>query len=92
MAEPESAIRPEDVPLYDDGEAPEEHRVSPSIEGPFHEVKDRVIASFERDYLTQLLTRAGGNMSKAARQAHIDRTTLYRLMEKHGLNRTDLPE
>ena len=34
-----------------------------------------------------LTTRAGGNMSKAARLAGIDRTTLYRLMEKHGLRR-----
>ena len=31
------------------------------------------------------MQRAGGNMSKAARIAGIDRTTLYRLMERHGL-------
>jgi transcriptional regulator of acetoin/glycerol metabolism len=29
-------------------------------------------------------------MSKAARLANIDRTTLYRLMEKHGFRRDDL--
>ena len=35
----------------------------------------------------QLVERAQGNMSKAARIAGVDRTTLYRLMEKHGLHR-----
>ena len=46
-----------------------------------------MIAQFELQYLTWLLTRAGGNMSKAARIAGVDRTTLYRLMERHGLQR-----
>jgi DNA-binding NtrC family response regulator len=55
-------------------------------------VKERVVSDFERDYLTRLVARAGGNMSKAARQANIDRTTLYRLMEKHGLQREDSAE
>ena len=31
--------------------------------------------------------RAGGNLSKAARLARVDRTTFYRLMERHGLQR-----
>ena len=51
-----------------------------------------VVSDFERDYLTRLVARAGGNMSKAARQANIDRTTLYRLMEKHGLQRDEASE
>jgi DNA-binding NtrC family response regulator len=46
-----------------------------------------LIAAFERRYLTWLVNRAGGNMSRAARIAGVDRTTLYRLMEKHGLQR-----
>jgi transcriptional regulator of acetoin/glycerol metabolism len=33
------------------------------------------------------VNRAGGNMSKAARIAGVDRTTLYRLIEKHDLER-----
>jgi transcriptional regulator of acetoin/glycerol metabolism len=31
-------------------------------------------------------------MSKAARLAGIDRTTLYRLMDKHGLTKADAAE
>jgi len=54
----------------------------------YHAARDRVIAQFERQYLTWLINRAGGNMSKAARIAGVDRTTLYRLMERHGLQRS----
>ncbi|OBQ34696.1 MAG: hypothetical protein AN485_15405 [Anabaena sp. MDT14b] len=53
----------------------------------FHLAKDNLIAHFEKEYLARLTMRAGGNMSKAARLAGIDRTTLYRLMEKHGFKR-----
>jgi DNA-binding NtrC family response regulator len=49
--------------------------------------RERLVAEFELQYLTQLLTQAGGNMSRAARAAGVDRTTLYRLMERHGLDR-----
>ncbi|HEY3933856.1 MAG TPA: sigma-54 dependent transcriptional regulator [Gemmatimonadales bacterium] len=92
LVEPEQVIEPGDVPIYDDAEVVSERTAAPQLDGPFHDVKDRVIAQFERDYLTRLVARAAGNMSKAARQANIDRTTLYRLMEKHGLQRDDRGE
>ena len=53
----------------------------------FHDAKEELISRFEREYLAQVIARTGGNMSEAARQAAIDRTTLYRLMEKHELSR-----
>lgn len=92
LAEPEQSIEPNDIPIYDDVETPAQRMPSPQLDGPFHDVKEQVIAQFERDYLTRLVARAAGNMSKAARQANIDRTTLYRLMEKHGLQRDDRGE
>jgi DNA-binding NtrC family response regulator len=52
---------------------------------PFRIAKDGVIDSFERSYLSQLLEAAGGNMSKAARMAGMDRMYLHRLVQKHGL-------
>src|SRR5947208_13433707 len=62
--------------------------ISTLLEESYHAARDRVIAQFERQYLTWLVNRAGGNMSKAARIAGVDRTTLYRLMERHGLQRS----
>lgn len=92
LVDPEQSIEPGDIPIYDDIESPTQHLPTAQLDGPFHDVKDQVIAQFERDYLTRLVARAAGNMSKAARQANIDRTTLYRLMEKHGLQRDDRQE
>lgn len=51
----------------------------------YHAARDRVVAEFERAYLSELIERAGGNMSEAARIAGVDRTTLYRLMERHSI-------
>jgi DNA-binding NtrC family response regulator len=85
-------VEPVDVPIYDDGPEVPEAGVLPMqvMNEPFHVAKDKLIAHFEKEYLSQLVTRAGSNMSKAARLANIDRTTLYRLMEKHGFRRDDL--
>jgi two-component system nitrogen regulation response regulator GlnG len=52
---------------------------------PFKEVKEELVAAFERDYLADLLARADGNVSHAAENAGIDRVHLHRLMKKHGI-------
>ena len=93
MLEPGRGIEPGDIPLGGESSAaatPEaaEDLVTPDLMGQsYHSARDLVIAQFERRYLTWLVSRAGGNMSKAARLAGVDRTTLYRLMERHGLQR-----
>jgi transcriptional regulator with GAF, ATPase, and Fis domain len=51
----------------------------------FREAKERLIASWERDYVTQLLRRAGGNVSKAAREGGLDRVYLHRLIKKYNI-------
>lgn len=92
LAEPGHQVMPEDVPIYDDGTPePVQSGLPPNVMSePFHTAKDKLIAHFEKEYLGQLIARAGSNMSKAARLANIDRTTLYRLMEKHGFRRDDM--
>ena len=52
---------------------------------PFHEAKDELIAKFERAYLSDLVQRAGGNLSEAARIAGLERKFLYKLLERAGL-------
>ena len=94
LAEPGQPIRPDDIPVYDDAPPTAMTGVLPFgiMEEPYHAAKDRLIAQFEKEYLSRLVVRAGGNMSKAARLASIDRTTLYRLMEKHSFRREELSD
>ncbi len=91
LVEPGQPIRPEDVPVVDDGPAPAAEGSLPSaiMDQAYHLAKDTLIAHFERVYLGRLVARAAGNMSRAARLASIDRTTLYRLMEKHNFRRAE---
>ena len=96
LAEPGQVIQPGDIPVYDASPsgavASERGYPMPEevLDDAFHTAKDRLVAHFEKEYLTRLAVRAHGNMSRAARLASIDRTTLYRLMEKHGLQRATL--
>ena len=92
LAEPDQLIQPDEIPIYDDAA----DGVTESVSAPsallneaYHPAKEKVIAQFEREYLARLVNRAGGNMSKAARLASIDRTTLYRLMDKHDFQRSE---
>jgi DNA-binding NtrC family response regulator len=52
---------------------------------PFKEAKESLLDAFERGYVAQLLERAGGNLSRAAAEAGLDRNHLSRLAKKHGL-------
>jgi DNA-binding NtrC family response regulator len=51
----------------------------------FHEAKQLLVGDWEVDYLKRLLARTGGNMTRAARIAGLERAYLYRLVRKHGL-------
>ncbi len=53
--------------------------------GPFKECKEELVRSFEKEYLTRLLSRSKGNVAKAARDAGLDRKHLYSLLHKYGL-------
>ncbi len=51
----------------------------------FHAAKERLIATWERGWVAELLKRAQGNVSHAARLGQLDRVSLHRLMKKHGI-------
>jgi DNA-binding NtrC family response regulator len=59
--------------------------VSFKADKPFHDAKDALVARFEREYLSDLVERAGGNLSQAARAAGLERKFLYKLLERAGL-------
>jgi DNA-binding NtrC family response regulator len=52
---------------------------------PFKQAKSQVIDAFEQAYLSDLIQRFGGNVSKAAREAGLDRHHLKDLLDKHGI-------
>ncbi|HEY5959221.1 MAG TPA: sigma 54-interacting transcriptional regulator, partial [Polyangiaceae bacterium] len=52
---------------------------------PFKIAKERLVARFEHAYLSRLLDSCEGNVSRAARQAKLDRMYLSRLLQRHGL-------
>jgi DNA-binding NtrC family response regulator len=58
--------------------------------GPYHETRERIMTRFEKEYLVQVLRETEGNVSEAARVAGVNRATLYRLLERHGLTKGDL--
>ncbi len=51
----------------------------------FRKAKASAVAAFERSYLENLLNRTRGNLSQAARVSRKDRSTLARLVKKHGI-------
>jgi DNA-binding NtrC family response regulator len=91
LLEPGADIQPTDLSLSGDVK-----RHTPAgaltfrpatVDEGYHAARDRIISDFELQYLAWLIERAEGNMSKAARIAGVDRTTLYRLMERHQIYR-----
>ncbi len=54
------------------------------IRVPFKVAKEALIDRFERAYIRSLLETCGGNMTRAARMAGIDRMYLHRLVQKLG--------
>lgn len=53
--------------------------------GSFFQRRAQRIEEFEREYLADLLRACAGDVTAAAKQAHLPRGTLYRLMKKHDM-------
>ena len=63
--------------------------VSASDGEGFFPLRERHMARFEKDYLSNILTAAQGDVSLAAREAQLPRGTFYRLLKKYDLNPAD---
>jgi DNA-binding NtrC family response regulator len=62
---------------------PGEDRIAAVLEKPYREARGKLLAEFERRYVTRLLERTGGNVRQAAREARMDRTYLIELIRRH---------
>jgi len=58
---------------------------SQMAELPFREAKDRAIQYFHHQYIRRLLEQHGGNISRAAEAAGIQRQYLHRLIKEAGI-------
>ncbi len=54
--------------------------------GDYKIQKRQVLDAFERQYLVQLMTEHGGNVSRAALAAGKERRDLGKLLKRHGLD------
>jgi DNA-binding NtrC family response regulator len=89
LAAPGSEIRADDLTMLEQPSRAADTDLTLSDDvGPYHPARERLLAKFETQYLTWLIGRASGNMSEGARIAGVDRTTLYRLLDRHGLYRS----
>jgi transcriptional regulator with PAS, ATPase and Fis domain len=94
LAEPGQPIHPDDIPLYESAPVDREGNTIPTslFEEGYHAAREKLVSNFEKAYLSRIVDRAGGNMSKAARMASVDRTTLYRLIERYNLSREEFTD
>ncbi|HVH08855.1 MAG TPA: sigma-54 dependent transcriptional regulator [Gemmatimonadales bacterium] len=93
LLEPGAKVRPEDIPFIGDArEAPEPEAAADGAlnDGGYYAAREQLLSKFDRRFLSKVVIRAGGNLSKAARLARVDRTTFYRLLERYGLQRDSL--
>ncbi len=66
--------------------------LSVRLDRPFHELKEFLLAEFERAYLTRCLTESAMNVSAASRQSGLSRKHLRTLMSKYGIRRNELED
>lgn len=52
----------------------------------FKDAKEQWVASFEKQYLTEILKKNNYNISAAAKEAGIDRKSVQRLVKKYNIN------
>lgn len=76
---PDGVLEPED--LEEDFPRLQEGAVGLSAL-PWKDAKEQYLASFESSYAHAVLSRCGGNVSAAAREAGVDRKTFYSLLKR----------
>lgn len=62
-----------------------------SPEKDMKSAKQELIGNFEKKYLVQLIKKNRGNIAEVARQAGVNRSYLYKLMDKYQIRNRKLP-
>jgi len=75
------AAMPKPAPQAAPGSAAPAGSADPIL--PFKQAREEALERFEREYVAGLLERHGGGVAAAAEAAGIDRTYLYRLIQRH---------
>ncbi|MFQ5649306.1 MAG: sigma-54-dependent transcriptional regulator [bacterium] len=78
-------IRASDLPENIDHPHNSTEFVSISLDTSLKEAKKALIARFEKEYLTKMLRRHHGNISRAAKESDMDRRTLHRLINRYHI-------
>ena len=60
--------------------------LEPMTELPYREALEAMRERFSRDYLLALLRECGGNVTRAAERAGVERESLHRLLRRAGLD------
>ncbi len=76
---PRRLIGPGDVPLTADG-------------SPVNSGEPMALDEVVRTHLCSVIDQCGGNKARAARLLQIPRTSLYKMMQRHGLANQDEPK
>ncbi len=59
--------------------------IEPLLTLPYGEARAALLKNFEKRYLGELVTRVHGNVSRAAREARMDRSHLIELLKRHDI-------
>jgi transcriptional regulator with GAF, ATPase, and Fis domain len=78
-------IYPDDFDLPDLRDA----SLPPSRDGGFNEQKQKMIADFEREFISKILDETRGNISEAARRSGMYKKNLIDKMKQYGIKRGD---
>lgn len=88
LLSPGEEIKPEDIdwaPSADEG-----CLVSDEVLGlTYREAKTRVLERFHQEYLSELLSRHNGNVTRAAKDCGLERQALQQVMRRYGIKARD---
>ncbi len=81
-----STLQVKNLHLDAEGELPHPELKEDIARLSFKDAKDKMISMFHNQYIMSLLRESGGNISKAADMAGIQRQYLHRLMKEAGID------